>query len=675
MTTTRSIPQQETSLSQSKGPLGRLPGVAFLRNLPIGHKLTIGFGILVVLTLSVVGFSYIGSLTATENIDRTGDVRVPTALASARAQADLLRMLGDVRGYLALGDREFRTSYEQVRQAFERDLAELEALSPNLSPANKTRLENLQAEFVAWSELPETLFELRDDQLEREPAYRLLATDGSRYGGYVLIGVKNLIETQAQRTPSAENMALMKDMANFQGSFAGMLSGLRGYVTTRNHRFREEYEVNLTLNEVAWERLLSQRNLLSTSQQATLDEVTENRQTFLELPDQIFDIMESERYREDLYLFSTEAIPLAENMQRLLAEMTQNQQDALETELLVGRIGLARANRQTLTGGIVALILGVGFAFIFRENIAGPIRRLTHVAEQVRAGDLEAQASVESRDEIGTLAETFNSMTSKLRQSLFQVRKEKKRADDLLDVVIPIGVELSFEKDFNLLLEKMLLEAKAFCYADAGTLYLRNEQDCLEFVIVRNDTLNIALGGTSGSKIPYDPIPLYQENGEPNRAAIVTQTALLGRSINYPTTDSEASLSLSGTHVFDREGYQTEAHLTIPLKNAQETVVGVMQLINPKDPETGQIVKFDQNLQRMMESFSSLAVAALEAYIREQQLQQEIRQLRIEIDEAKRQEEVDEIVSTDFFQELQNKAKEMRRRGRRARQDKSDTEE
>jgi hypothetical protein len=69
-------------------------------------------------------------------------------------------------------------------------------------------------------------------------------------------------------------------------------------------------------------------------------------------------------------------------------------------------------------------------------------------------------------------------------------------------------------------------------------------------------------------------------------------------------------------------------------------------------------------LQQMMESFSSLAVAALEAYVREQSLRQEIQQLRIEIDEAKRQQQVSEIVDTDFFSELQAKAREMRRRNR-----------
>src|SRR5688572_5571069 len=80
----------------------------FFQNMRIGSKLTVGFGIIVLLTLLVVGWSYLSSSRASENIETTSDVRVPIVLASSQAQADLLTMLGDVRGYLALGDEESR---------------------------------------------------------------------------------------------------------------------------------------------------------------------------------------------------------------------------------------------------------------------------------------------------------------------------------------------------------------------------------------------------------------------------------------------------------------------------------------------------------------------------------------------------------------------------------------
>lgn len=663
--TTISSPQ---STPTSEGDRSTPPSGIF-RNLSIGTKLTIGFGLLVILTIIGGAISYLGSVPATESIQQTDELRVPITLTSARAQANLLKMISSAQGYLALGGQEFRDAYTHDEAAFKAELAELTRNAPKLSREDQDSLVELQRKFGAWATLPPQLFALRDDQFEREPAYQLLTTQGTQFGGDVLIGTQSLIETQAQRSsPSGADLDLLKDMANFQSSFAAMLSGLRGYVTTRNRIFRQEYEVNRTLNETHWDTLNTKRGRLSENQQGTLDQINQNRQAFLALPEEIFKQLESEQWRKDLYLFKTQALPLADNMEKLLGQMTENQQSALQDEASRGKAALTQANQFTLVGVVIAMALGVALATIFRHNIAGPVRRLTSVAEQIRSGDLEARARVESTDEIGTLATTFNNMTGQLRQTLHQVRKEKKRADDLLEVVIPIGVDLSFEKDFNRLLEKMLLEAKKFCNADAGVVYLK-ENDRLKFVIVRNDSLKIAMGGTVEKDVTFSRLPMllpvYDDETTPGvrHQSIASYAASSGETISIANAYDPELLQAYGPGIFDEKtDYRSISYLTIPLKNSANQVLGVLQLINAQDPDSHQIIPFDPNLQQMMESFSSLAVAALEAYIREQSLKQQIQQLRIEIDEVKRQKQVSEIVDSDFFQDLQEKARSIRSR-------------
>jgi CHASE3 domain sensor protein/GAF domain-containing protein len=644
--------------------VNKLSDIRFLRDMSIPRKLALGFGVLVILILVSAGVSFLGSYQATIQIDTTDEVRVPIALDAAHAQADLLRMQANVRGYLALGDQEYRDSYLDARQAFEDDLEQLESMSAELDELSNYRLTRLRVIYEEWSELPEHLFELRDDQLDREPAYRLLVITGTQYAGQVLIDINTMIELQGySKDPTEEDLALLEDMAEFQGNFAAMLSAMRGYVTTRNRIYRGEYEVNLLDNQNAWSELRKRRDALSPDQQEILDNITQNREAFLVLPDQIFDTLEGERWREDLYIFSEKAVPLANEMQDLLDGLVTAQQTFLEDELDDGRRSLSTTNWLILSGGVIALIFGLAAAYLARATIARPVRRLTAVAEQIRAGDLNAQARVESGDEIGILAETFNNMTGQLRQTLTQVRKEKKRADDLLQVVIPIGVELTTEKDFNRLLEKMLLEAQSFCNADAGTLYLRTDDDQLEFVIVRNNTHNVAIGGTTGHKVPFPPLPLQdQTTAKAGRIPITTQVALDGVSSNIPDHDHPSDIV---------EDYHVTSLLTIPLKDSLGQVLGVLQLLNATDPETGQFIPFDQNLQQMMESFSSLAVAALEAYIREQSLRQEIQELRIEIDEVKKSKAVAEITESDYFQELQKKARRLRDRSKPGREKRS----
>jgi len=254
-------------------------------------------------------------------------------------------------------------------------------------------------------------------------------------------------------------------------------------------------------------------------------------------------------------------------------------------------------------------------------------------------------------------------ITGQLRMILIQLGIQKKRADGLLDIVIPIGVNLASEKNFQKLLENMLVEAKNFCNADAGTLYLK-KNDELEFAVVRNDSLKVAMGGVHGSEVTLPPVKLFDGEGNPNRNNIAAYAALTGEIINIEDAYEDKKFDFSGTREFDqRTGYVSSSFLTIPLKDSEGKVQGILQLLNALDLTKKTIIPFDQNLQQLMSSFSSLASAALEGYIQEQKLRSEIRELRIEIDQVKRQKQVAEITDSSYFKELQQKAQQIKSKG------------
>ncbi|MBV6396192.1 MAG: hypothetical protein HFACDABA_01785 [Anaerolineales bacterium] len=250
-------------------------------------------------------------------------------------------------------------------------------------------------------------------------------------------------------------------------------------------------------------------------------------------------------------------------------------------------------------------------------------------------------------------------LTGQMRRILIQLGVEKKRADSLLNIVIPIGVQLSAEKNFSKLLEGILVEAKSFCNADGGTLYLVRENR-LEFAVIRNDTLRMTMGGTSPVEIVLPGLHLYNEDGTPNHHNIAAYAALSAKTVNIEDAYAAKDFDFSGTRAFDRtNGYQSISFLTIPLKGAEEKVLGVLQLINALNSKR-EIIPFDKNLERLMESFSSLATAALEGYIQEQSLRNEIKAMRIQIDQSMRAKQVEEITDSDYFKNLQGLARKAR---------------
>jgi sigma-B regulation protein RsbU (phosphoserine phosphatase) len=180
---------------------------------------------------------------------------------------------------------------------------------------------------------------------------------------------------------------------------------------------------------------------------------------------------------------------------------------------------------------------------------------------------------------------------------------------DLQDVILPLGVSLSTEKDTDVLLEKILLEAKQLCNADAGTLYVRTKDDRLKFSIMLTDSLGIALGGANGPEIPFPPLRLkHAETGEENHRNIATHVALDGRSVNIPDIYGSEDFDFSGTREFDRRNnYRSISTLTVPLKDNADTVVAVLQLLNALDPVTREVTSFDSYKQLIVESLTSQA--------------------------------------------------------------------
>jgi HD-GYP domain-containing protein (c-di-GMP phosphodiesterase class II) len=178
--------------------------------------------------------------------------------------------------------------------------------------------------------------------------------------------------------------------------------------------------------------------------------------------------------------------------------------------------------------------------------------------------------------------------------------------------LIDIGIALSAEKDTDKLMETILLEAKSIGKADGGTLYIRNGNE-LKFEIVRTDSLGIAQGGTTGEAVTIPPVKMVSDDGDPNEKNVVSYCAITGRSVNIENAYSSDEFDFSGTKKFDEmTGFRSKSFLNVPLKNNADEVIGVLQLLNSLDPETGEVVAFSGDISPLIEALASQAAIALD---------------------------------------------------------------
>jgi HD-GYP domain-containing protein (c-di-GMP phosphodiesterase class II) len=182
----------------------------------------------------------------------------------------------------------------------------------------------------------------------------------------------------------------------------------------------------------------------------------------------------------------------------------------------------------------------------------------------------------------------------------------------LLKEITDIGIALSVEKNHSRLLEMILLKAKELTNADGGSLYIYSEDRTLHFEIIRTESLGIHMGGTSGKPIDFQPISLYDEQGNPKDNMVVVRSALTNETYNIKDAYKNKEFDFSGTRNFDKStGYRSQSFLTVPMTNHENNLIGVLQLINAIDPETGDVTIFSDLDQQLVESLSSQAAVTI----------------------------------------------------------------
>ena len=181
----------------------------------------------------------------------------------------------------------------------------------------------------------------------------------------------------------------------------------------------------------------------------------------------------------------------------------------------------------------------------------------------------------------------------------------------LIDELLSIGISLTSENNYELLLEKVMLGCKKFSNADAGTLYLvSNDEKHLEFKIVHTDSLNIFMGG-SGEKLKWPGLNLYDDNNQTNNSMVAVKCTIEAKLFNFEDVYNVKEFNFDGTKKFDKStGYRTKSMLVVPMLNRDKVVIGVLQLLNKKDEENNTI-PFSHNDEILISSMASLGAVSI----------------------------------------------------------------
>jgi HD-GYP domain-containing protein (c-di-GMP phosphodiesterase class II) len=174
-----------------------------------------------------------------------------------------------------------------------------------------------------------------------------------------------------------------------------------------------------------------------------------------------------------------------------------------------------------------------------------------------------------------------------------------------LETLNKIGIALSSETNLTRLLESIVRETRSFTNADAGSLYLVDQDNgVLHFEVAQNDTLKKRADMKPDTFKPYS-LALTKNS-------IAGYVAITGETLNIPDAyDLSPEAGFEFNRDFDRRNnYRTRSMLLVAMKDTEAKIIGVLQLINSIDSD-GKVISFDPGMESLVSSLASQAAVAI----------------------------------------------------------------
>ncbi len=180
-----------------------------------------------------------------------------------------------------------------------------------------------------------------------------------------------------------------------------------------------------------------------------------------------------------------------------------------------------------------------------------------------------------------------------------------------IDRLREIGIALSAETNLDKIFDMILEEAISYTNADGATIYsVSKDKSFLDFRVVYNRTMNLRMGGTHGP-ISWPSIALYQPDGTKQLRNMATYVAHKCTAQRIEDVYNQELFDNSGTRKMDQtNNYRSKSMMAFPLKDHEQEVLGVVQLINAMNDE-GEVISFTDEHMAMLNALASFAAISM----------------------------------------------------------------
>ena len=383
-------------------------------NLPLAKKLTLGFGIVLLLMITIVATNFWTTAKVNKIEHHINDVLFPVKELEIKIKSDINESLAALRGYLILNDQSFERQRDEVWERIDLEIENISDMSTNVNLSVQEKIDDLKVvleDFSAAQAQVAAIAHTADEQ----PASKILLTEAAPRASQILGAVTAIINEEKTLAATSSRKNLLALLADSRGSFAVGLASIRAYLLSGDDSFREDFTRRWAVNEARFESLKENAYLFNDLQRVEFEKYSRIRAEFAPLPPKMFAIRGSNQWNMANYSLAKNAAPKAvealsilNSIEKEVADIiSANEQMLDDQKTLMGVVSLGLL--------LLALIVGVLSAWFITKRITESIGQVNASVDAIAAGDLGQAIQVTSTDEVGNLLSTIDSMRLRLR--------------------------------------------------------------------------------------------------------------------------------------------------------------------------------------------------------------------------------------------------------------------
>jgi len=388
------------------------------RDMTIGKKVGLGFGIMTLILMGVVLLTIKQVRTMEVITKRVVELRTPTAHASLMMLNGMNHSLASLRGWIILGDPKFQMERSIAwKEQINPSLQQMHRLAPNWTDAeNKSRLQSIEEEINNFKKVQQKIEDIAQTP-ENSPAQKILFEQAEPLEKSIVTNVSKMIRQEMKDNKTPKNKRLIEILANIETTTSLALERADEFLLSGKEEFKKESLENRKKNAGYMLVLKKNKNKLNKEQLKSFETLQDEINKFSPLLKEIIRIRSGEDWNLANHWVKIEAAPVAFRIKKLLNDMTSVQEELLESD--VAEISNKTHFLIVLLVALfftAALISGVLGANITR-SISEPILDICKLTDEIAHGnEKKKRLPVLSQNELGTLSESFNQLLDRLQE-------------------------------------------------------------------------------------------------------------------------------------------------------------------------------------------------------------------------------------------------------------------